>query len=115
MRHVEAEEAEALLGFRPRGGGVWIPYFSQEGGPLMVDGREYGRLRLDKPSARRKILSRKESGAQLYVPELRVVWRGSLLFVRASSRRWHFVRRGSRQWQSGAFRLRCPGAKFCRT
>ena len=68
-RHVEADEAGALLGFRPSGGGVWIPYpdFSQVG-PLVVEGREYGRLRLDKPSVNAKYLSAKGSGAQLYVP-----------------------------------------------
>ena len=70
VRHIEAEEAWALLGFVPSGGGLWIPYRSFEGeGPLMVNGREYGRLRLDKPSADAKYLSAKGSGAQLYVPE----------------------------------------------
>jgi hypothetical protein len=61
-----------LLGFRPLsgGGGLWIPYFRQEGGPsLIVEGREYGRLRLDKPSGDAKYLSPKGSGAQLYVPK----------------------------------------------
>jgi Domain of unknown function (DUF3854) len=70
VRHVEVEEAEGLLGFRPSGGGIWIPYRSfNEQGPLIVDGREYGRLRLDRPSAGAKYLSPKASGAQLYVPE----------------------------------------------
>jgi Domain of unknown function (DUF3854) len=70
VRHVEAEEAKALLGFRPRGGGLWIAYPSFGGGegPLMVNGREYGRLRLDKPSGDTKYLAARESGAQLYVP-----------------------------------------------
>ena len=51
VRHVEAEEAKALLGFPTSDGGLWIPYASFDGeGPLMVDGKQYGRLRLDKPS-----------------------------------------------------------------
>ncbi len=31
VRHIEAEEAWALLGFVPSGGGLWIPYRSFEG------------------------------------------------------------------------------------
>ena len=50
VRYVGAEEAKALLGFKPSGGGLWIPYPKLEGeGPLMVNGRAYGCLRLYRP------------------------------------------------------------------
>ena len=71
IRHVDAVEAESLLGFRPRnnGSGIWIPYHdSFKPGPLIVNGRPFGRLRLDKPTTGAKYLSPKEGGAQLYVP-----------------------------------------------
>ena len=71
IRHVDAVEAESLLGFRPRnnGSGIWIPYHdSYKPGPLIVNGRPFGRLRLDKPTPGAKYLSPKEGGAQLYVP-----------------------------------------------
>ena len=71
IRHVDAVEAESLLGFRPRnnGSGIWIPYHdSSKPGPLIVNGRPFGRLRLDRPTPGAKYLSPRERGAQLYVP-----------------------------------------------
>ena len=71
IRHVDAVEAESLLGFRPRnnGSGIWIPYHdSFKPGPLIVNGRAFGRLRLDRPTPGAKYLSPREGGAQLYVP-----------------------------------------------
>jgi hypothetical protein len=71
IRHVDAVEAESLLGFRPRSNctGIWIPYHdSYKPGSLIVNGRPFGRLRLDKPTPGAKYLSPKEGGAQLYVP-----------------------------------------------
>jgi hypothetical protein len=70
IRHVDIEEAELLLGLRPSSGGLWIPYSNPHnpGGPLIVNGRPFGRLRLDKPSKAAKYLSPEKSGAQLYVP-----------------------------------------------
>ena len=71
IRHVDTVEAESLLGFRPRnnGAGIWIPYHdSFKPGPLIVNGRPFGRLRLDKPTPGTKYLSPKEGCVQLYVP-----------------------------------------------
>ena len=69
VRYVGAEEAKTLLGFKPSGGGLWIPYPKLEGeGPLMVNGREYGCLRLYKPDHDAKYLTPRDSGSQLYVP-----------------------------------------------
>ena len=68
IRHVDVEEAESLLGFRPSSGGIWIPYPGLNSTEMVVNGRKFGRLRLDKPSGSTKYLSPKNSGAHVYVP-----------------------------------------------
>ena len=69
VRRVDAAEAEVLLGFKPSCGGIWIPYHSPfNNSPVIVQGRAFGRLRLDNPAKGAKYLSPKNSGAQLYVP-----------------------------------------------
>ena len=48
IRRVDADEAAALLGYRPRDNGsdIWIPYFNvHKTDALVVNGRPFGRLR----------------------------------------------------------------------
>jgi hypothetical protein len=67
--HVDREQASELLGFSVSCGGLWIPYDDpHKAGPLIVNDRPFGRLRLDKPSAQAKYLSPENAGAHLYVP-----------------------------------------------
>jgi hypothetical protein len=65
IRHVEDFEAFDLVGFRASG--LYIPYFGLNSPELIVNGRRYGRLRLDRPTLAR-YLSPRDSGAQLYIP-----------------------------------------------
>jgi hypothetical protein len=69
IRHLDEAEAESLLGFKPSGGGTWIPYAMLSKPGLMVNGRPFGRLRLDRPTGDAKYLSQPRSGAQLYIPQ----------------------------------------------
>jgi len=67
VRHVDATEAERLVGYAASG--LVIPYRQIDGSPILTpDGRPFHRLRLDKPTGSAKYLSPKASGAQLYVP-----------------------------------------------
>ena len=69
IRHVDRDEASELLGFPVSCGGIWIPYYDPfKPGPLLVNNRPFGRLRLDRPTSDAKYLSLKDSGAQLYFP-----------------------------------------------
>jgi hypothetical protein len=65
---VDQESASQLLGFAASGGGLWIPYPGLNSASMVVNGRKFGRLRLDKPTSDAKYLSPKESGARVYVP-----------------------------------------------
>jgi hypothetical protein len=66
IRRVDEIEAEALLGYKQPG--ILIPYPDLHGPKLMVNGRQFCRLRLDRPTSSVKYLSPKDGGAQLYVP-----------------------------------------------
>ena len=58
-----------MLGFSVSCGGMWIPYDNPHAaGPLTVNNRPFGRLRLDNPTRNAKYLSPKGTGAHLYVP-----------------------------------------------
>jgi hypothetical protein len=70
VRHVGRDEAETLLGFQPSCGGLWIAYPNiLTAGQMQVNGRDFGRLRLDTPSGGAKYLSPKNSGAHVYVSQ----------------------------------------------
>ncbi|HRE04219.1 MAG TPA: DUF3854 domain-containing protein, partial [Opitutaceae bacterium] len=67
VRHVEAIEAEQLVGFRVAG--ILIPYQKFDGSPVLTpDGKPFNRLRPDRPSSGSKYLSPKDGGAQIYFP-----------------------------------------------
>ena len=65
-RHVNAEEALELCGLRKSG--IWIPYSDINGNPVIINGRPYGRLRLDEPTDNCKYLQAPDSGSHAYVP-----------------------------------------------
>ena len=68
---VSNEQAQELLGFRCRFdcAGFWIPYHSPfDAGPIKVQGRAFGRVRLENATKEAKYLSPKNSGGQTYVP-----------------------------------------------
>jgi putative DNA primase/helicase len=67
IRHIDEFEAEALIGFKASG--IIIPYPGLASLKLMVNGREFGRLRLDHPTSAAKYFSPRGCGAQLYVPQ----------------------------------------------
>jgi hypothetical protein len=52
VRRVSAAEALALCGLEQSG--VWLPYLTFAGEPVMDGGKAYGRLRLDKPQQGKK-------------------------------------------------------------
>ena len=62
IRHVTKEEAFDLLG--QRFDGLYIPY------GVYVDGKPFGRLRLDQPQDGRKYTQRINSGVHPYIPSL---------------------------------------------
>jgi len=62
IRHVDEAEACELIG--QRYAGLFIPY------GIHVDGKPFGRLRLDKPEADRKYTQRAGSGVHPYFPAL---------------------------------------------
>jgi len=66
VRHVEAQQAAALIGYEASG--TWIPYPGLHSSELIVNNRPFGRVRLDSPNGA-KYLSPKESGAQLFIPQ----------------------------------------------
>ncbi len=66
VRHVDAAEAKALIGFAESG--LILPYLNADGSPVIVNGSPFYRLRLDAPTGSAKYLSPTNSGCQLYVP-----------------------------------------------
>jgi hypothetical protein len=66
--HVQDWQTEELLGFKASSG-IWISYPGLHSREMVVNGRPFGRLRLDHPRNGAKYLSPRESGAQLYIPE----------------------------------------------
>jgi hypothetical protein len=69
IKRVTAAGASEALGYRVNSSGLLIPYFRHfgNGAALIVNGRPFYRVRLDKPGANgAKYLSPCESGAQLY-------------------------------------------------
>ena len=67
IRRVDEFEAEALIGYTASG--IIIPYAGHASLKLMVNGRQFCRLRLDRPTAKAKYLSPRGSAAQTYVPQ----------------------------------------------
>ena len=67
ISHVEEAEAEQRLGYQ-KSPGIIIPYVGLHTQKLMVNGRQFCRLRLDHPRSGGKYLSPKNSGSQLYIP-----------------------------------------------
>lgn len=67
VRRVTAAEANVLCGLDA--GGVWLPYISHTGKPVLCDnGSEFGRLRLDAPREDRKYHQRAGSKPRTFVP-----------------------------------------------
>jgi len=68
IKRVSAEEAHQRVGYRAAG--TFIPYFHFfANGPVVVNGREFCRLRLDEFSSNgAKYLSPKGCGVELYIP-----------------------------------------------
>ncbi len=62
IRHVDAEEAKTLVG--QSFAGLYIPY------GVHVEGKPFGRLRLDTPTSDRKYTQRVGSGVHPYFPAL---------------------------------------------
>ena len=67
IRHIDEVEAEFRTGFKASG--TWIPYPGLGSAELLVNGKPFGRLRLDYPKGGAKYLSPRGSGAQLYIPQ----------------------------------------------
>jgi hypothetical protein len=67
IRHVDEMEAELRVGYKKAG--ILIPYSGLNVSQLMVNGRHYCRLRLDRPTSDAKYLSPRDSGSQLYIPQ----------------------------------------------
>ena len=71
IRRIQEYEAESLFGYRAAG--IWIPYCGANSAQLVLNGRPFGRLRLDHPTnSGAKYLSPRDSGAQLYLPQVRL-------------------------------------------
>jgi len=68
VRHVGADEAFTLCGMRASG--IWIPYFYINGNPIVIDGKPYGRLRLDNPRQDQKYHQESGSGCHPYMPSM---------------------------------------------
>ena len=66
IRHVGEYDAEILAGHWQAG--VAIPYYTADGGPLIVNGKPFHRLRPDHSKNGAKYLSPAKSGYQLYIP-----------------------------------------------
>ena len=67
VRHVDEIEADSLVGYKAPG--LIIPYpglFTRE---LVINGKQFCRLRLDNPTPRAKYISPPGSGCQVYVPQ----------------------------------------------
>ena len=67
--HVGKEHASELLGFPVHSGGLWIPYPGLNSTEMVVNGRKFGRLRLDQQTDSTRYLSARESGAHVYIPQ----------------------------------------------
>src|SRR5580692_3590893 len=66
VREVESNEASDLTGYSSPG--LLIPYGNLDGSPLLVNSKQFCRLRLRNHSAGAKYLSPRASGAQVYFP-----------------------------------------------
>lgn len=66
IRHVGEYDAEILVGHWQAG--VAIPYYTADGGPLIVNGQPFHRLRPGHSKNGAKYLSPAKSGCQLYIP-----------------------------------------------
>ena len=69
IKRATAAEASEALGYQVNSSGLLIPYFRHfgNGAALIVNGRPYCRVRLDKPGANgAKYLSPRDWGSQLY-------------------------------------------------
>ncbi len=66
IRHVNPEEAFNLCGLSASG--IWIPYSDVQGSPIIINGKEYGRLRLDEPRGDMKYYQAPDSGSHVYIP-----------------------------------------------
>ncbi len=66
VREVSGSEARDIVGFDAAG--IAIPYRTQSGAPMKLDGKAFYRLRLSNPSNGAKYLSPAGSGCQLYIP-----------------------------------------------
>ncbi len=66
IHRVTADEAFELCGLHKSG--IWIPYSDINGKPVMVNGKPYGRLRLDEPTDNCKYSQATNSGSHAYLP-----------------------------------------------
>ena len=66
IKKVTAEEAFALCGLAAPG--IWIPYTHIDGTPVIINGKFYGRLRLDKPRGKKKYHQELDSAYRAYLP-----------------------------------------------
>jgi hypothetical protein len=67
IRHVNEDEAEVLVGFKASG--LIIPYPGVLNSELLVTGKQFCRLRLDRPTSSAKYISPRGSGCQIYIPQ----------------------------------------------
>ena len=66
VRPVSADEASSLCGHHHAG--LWLPYHTLDGQPVMVDGKAYGRLRLEVPTGGMKYAQAPKTGVHAYFP-----------------------------------------------
>lgn len=66
IKWVSAEEAFKLCGIYESG--IWIPYLDIHGNPIIIKGKAYGRLRLDKPIGDMKYYQAPDTGSRVYMP-----------------------------------------------
>ncbi len=66
IRRVTSDEAFELCGLHKSG--IWIQYYDIDGMPVIVNGKPYGRLRLDEPTDNCKYLQAPNSGCHAYLP-----------------------------------------------
>jgi len=66
IRRVSSGEAFELCGLPASG--IWIPYFDAQGRTITINGREYGRLRLDEPRGDMKYYQPPDSGSHVHIP-----------------------------------------------
>ena len=66
VRHVSAEEAKDLCGLDSSG--LWLPYRNLDGSAICDGGKDYGRLRLDKPRGDMKYYQAGGTNVHAYLP-----------------------------------------------